>query len=266
MDLKLNADRFTGDEYVKTYDKFRPIPPNEILLQAINYLNKSRASQVLDLGCGTGISTEIWKDFADEVIGVEPSKEMIAVASKKNSESQIKFINGYSNEIPLPSNSVDIIACSQSFHWMEPMSTLKEIDRLLVKNSVLVIYDIIWPASVNLEYEKAYNDLFSNIDRITSKLDHTLAVRWKKDKHLENIIKSHHFNFTKETYFHKAEALSKEKLLGLAMSQGGLEALLKKGFSRKEIGITKFEETIQKMNKIPNEKIIYNYKVIYAVK
>ncbi len=149
---------------------------------------------------------------------------------------------------------------------MEPKSTLNEIDRLLINNGVLVIYDIIWPASVNLEYEKAYNDLFSNINRTTSKLDQIIAVRWKKDKHLENIIKSHHFKFTKETYFHKTEDLSKKKLLGLAMSQGGLEALLKKGFSKKELGITKFEETIQKMNKIPNKKIIYNYKVIYAVK
>jgi ubiquinone/menaquinone biosynthesis C-methylase UbiE len=266
LDLKLNADRFTGDEFVKTYDKFRPTPPKEILLQALNYLNKSKASLVLDLGCGTGISTQVWNDFADKIIGVEPSKEMIAVASKKNSSSQVEFINGYSNEIPLPSNSLDVIACSQSFHWMEPKSTLKEIDRLLVKNGVLVIYDIIWPASVNLEYEKAYNELFINIDKATSKLDQTIAVKWNKGNHLENIVKSNHFKFTKEAYFHKTEDLSKEKLIGLAMSQGGLEALLKKGFSKKELGITKFKKTIQKMGKVPNEKIIYNYKAIYAIK
>ena len=78
--IKLNADRFTGQEYVNTYDKYRPGPPVEIIHQALNYLNKSRAEKVLDLGCGTGISTQIWRDFAKEIIGIDPSSEMIDVA------------------------------------------------------------------------------------------------------------------------------------------------------------------------------------------
>ena len=33
MKLKLNADRFTGEEYVNLYDKYRPNPPIEIIHQ-----------------------------------------------------------------------------------------------------------------------------------------------------------------------------------------------------------------------------------------
>ncbi len=266
MDLRLNADRFTGDQYVRDYDKYRPTPPNDIVLQALNYLNKSKAIRVLDLGCGTGISTEIWKEFADEIIGVEPSKEMLSIASQNNDNAKIKYLNNFSNEVSVPSKSIDIISCSQSFHWMEPESTLKEIHRLLIKDGVLVIYDIIWPSSVNLQYETAYKNLFNNVSIITSKLDQTIAIRWNKKKHLENVLKSSHFKFAKETYFHKAEELSKEKLIGIALSQGGLEALLKRGYSKKEIGIINFEREIQEMDEIPNEKIIYNYRAIYAIK
>ena len=266
MDLKLNADRFTGDQYVRAYNKYRPTPPNDILLQALNYLNKSKANKILDLGCGTGISTKIWKDFADEIIGVEPSKEMLSIAYENNDNEKIKYLNSFSHEVLLPSKSIDIISCSQSFHWMEPESTLKEINRLLIKNGILVIYDIIWPASVNLKYEEAYKSLFNKVNNITSKLDHPISIRWNKEKHLENILKSGQFKFVKETYFHKAENFSKEKLIGIAMSQGGLEALLKKGYSKKELGILHFEKEIQEMSEIPNKKIIYNYRTIYAIK
>lgn len=266
MDLKLNADRFTGDKYVRDYDKYRPTPPNDILLQTLNYLNKPKANRVLDLGCGTGISTVIWNDFANEIIGVEPSKEMLSMAHQNNGNSKIKYLNNFSNEIPLKSKSIDIISCSQSFHWMEPESTLKEIDRLLVKEGVLVIYDIFWPVSVNYKYEAAYKNLFSNVDLITSKLDQKIAIRWNKNNHLENVIKSNYFKFAKETYFHKTEDVSKEKLIGLAKSQGGLEALLKRGLSKKEIGLSKFEKEVQEMNDLTNDKMIYNYKAIYAIK
>ncbi len=266
MDLSLNADRFTGDEYVNIYDTFRPKPPENILQLALNYLNKSKASKVLDLGCGTGISTEVWNEYADKVIGLEPSEEMLAIATDKNKNPKIKYINGYSNEVPLSTNSIDIVACSQSFHWMEPKSTLQEVNRLLIKGGVLVIYDIIWPPSVNYAYENAYNELFENIGEITSQLNQKIAVRWNKNEHLANVKRTNYFKLCKETYFHKLEELTKEKLIGIALSQGGLEALLKRGYSNDDIGLTKFKETVRQLKYNPIEKITYNYRVVYAIK
>ena len=266
MDLSLNADRFTGNEYVNTYDSFRPKPPIDILQQALNYLDKPKALSVLDLGCGTGISTEVWSEYADEIVGIEPSEEMLAIARKKNNKPNVQYINGYSNDIQLPTDSIDIIACSQAFHWMEPIGTLQEVNRLLKTGGVLVIYDIIWPPSVNYAYEKTYNDLFRNIQEITSRLDQNIAVRWDKNDHFRNVQSSKHFKFCKETYFHKSEPLDREKLIGIALSQGGLEALLKRGYSKDDIGLTKFEETVNQMKYQPNQAITYNYRVIYAIK
>ena len=266
MDLSLNADRFTGDQYVNIYDNFRPKPPEIILEQTLNYLNKSRAARVLDLGCGTGISTEVWIKYADEVIGLEPSAEMLAIAAKKRNNPKITYINGYSDKVPLPSESFEIISCSQSFHWMEPSGTLKEIDRLLKKGGVLVIYDVIWPPSLNYEYEKAYNELFKNVAEFSAKLNEKLAVRWNKKEHLANVKNSNYFRFNKETYYHKSEKVESEKLIGIALSQGGLEALFKRGYSQDEMGFTKFEKAVRQLKHIPNESITYNYKVIYAIK
>jgi ubiquinone/menaquinone biosynthesis C-methylase UbiE len=265
MDLNLNAERFTGRNYISTYHQFRPEPPKEIILQALNYLDKSENVTVLDLGCGSGLSTKVWEDNAEKIMAFDPSKEMIDFASERNKSSKIEFKVGYSHDISLPSESVDIISCSQSFHWMEPLGTLKEVKRLLKSGGVFLVYDVIWPPCVNYAYELAYNKLFSTIDRLTEDLDEKIAIRWDKKKHYENIVKSNFFKFVKEAYFHKSETISKDKLLGIAMSQGGLEALLKRGFSKAKIGLDKFEKLIEDLEVSP-DYIIYNYRVTYAIK
>lgn len=266
MNIKLNADRFSGNEYVNLYEKYRPAPPIEILQQTLNYLGKPKAERILDLGCGTGISSKVWEGYADEIIGIEPSNEMIEIAKSKSKNDQIRYLFGYSNDIQLSSNSVDVVSCSQSFHWMEPKNTLKEISRVLKDKGILIIYDVIWPPSVNYEFEKAYGKLFENIRRITEELNEVIAHRWDKKKHFQNVRKDGSFDFLKETYFHKTEKLTKNQFIGIALSQGGLEALIKRGFSKKEIGITKFINSINE-TKLPSYKeMTYNYRVIYAKK
>lgn len=266
MDLKLNADRFTGDEYVNLYHKYRPTPITEMLHQALNYLDRPKAKRVLDVGCGTGISTKVWENLADEIIGLEPSKDMIEIAKRTYHNNHIKFLVGFSNDIPLSSNSVDIVSCSQSFHWMEPKSTLKEINRVLKKNGILMIYDVIWPPSVNYEFEKSYNDLFEKIRKLTKKLKEVIAYTWDKKRHLENVHESNYFKFLKETYFHKTEKLNTDQFIGIALSQGGLEALLKRGFSKDEIGISEFIDKINDLKSAAYNEITYNYRVIYGIK
>lgn len=267
MDLTLNAERFTGKDYVQLYDKYRPSPPIEIIHQALNYLNQPKANRVVDLGCGTGLSTKVWADVATTVIGLEPSQEMIDIAKNKaNPHHNIHYQTGYSNAMPLEDNSIDIVACSQSFHWMEPQSTLKEVDRVLKKNGVLVIYDVMWPPSVNVEFEKAYNELFKTVTQLTQALEEVISHRWPKDAHFTNVQNSTYFDFSKETFFHKTDRLTKEQFMGIALSQGGLEALLKRGYSEKEVGITKFKEKIATVVMPDFKEITYNYQVIFGVK
>lgn len=266
MDLKLNANRFTGKAYVSLYHRYRPEPPKEILLQCLNYLGVSKADLILDLGCGTGISTRILAEHSNKVIGLEPSNEMLSIAREETRESNISYKQGYANKIEIEANSVDIVTCSQSFHWMEPTSTLKEIDRVLKDNGVLLIYDVIWPPSVNYEYEQAYCQLFERINKLTQELNEQIAYKWDKNKHLSSIKESNFFNYVKETYYHKSESFNPEKFIGIALSQGGLEALLKRGFNEEEIGVTKFKETVASADKIINESMIYNYRVIFGVR
>lgn len=266
MDLSRNAERFTGKEYLEIYHKFRPDPPTEIIHQSLNYVDSETPGLVIDLGCGTGISTRIWSDYASLIIGVEPSKEMISLAEKKSGCENISYKNSFANHTGLYTASADIVTCSQSFHWMEPKSTLQEIDRILKPGGVLVIYDVIWPPSVNYLYEAAYRELFRKVDQLTEGIDETIAYRWNRSEHFSNIKNYGHFKFYKESYYHKSQPLDKSQFIGLALSQGGLEVLFKRGFTEKEVGFEKFLDQINSVKSVPFSKMCYHYKVIYAIK
>ncbi|KAA3622977.1 MAG: methyltransferase domain-containing protein, partial [Bacteroidetes bacterium] len=200
------------------------------------------------------------------IIGVEPSEAMLSVARAETNERHISYLQAFSDKISLASASADIITCSQSFHWMEPKSTLKEIDRILKPDGVLLIYDVIWPPSVSYEYEQAYRELFSKVNEITKALPEPIAHRWSKAGHLQNVEQSNYFDYVKESYFHKSETFYKETFLGIALSQGGLEALLKRGFSEEEIGVTRFKGKIESLSREEDDILTYNYRVILGVR
>lgn len=78
--LQLNSDRFLG--FANIYDNARPKSPEKVKEILLGYLGKG-PSVVVDLGCGTGLSTIIWNDISNKVIGVEPSNDMIKLAREK---------------------------------------------------------------------------------------------------------------------------------------------------------------------------------------
>lgn len=225
-----NIERFSGFEDV--YDQYRPTAPSLVVDILSNYLQK-KPGLVVDVGCGTGLSSFIWRDRADRIIGVEPNQDMLNKARYKLSlttqADHLSFEQGYSNQLSLDSNSTDIVTCSQSFHWMEPKSTLKEIARVLVPGGIFAAYDCDWPPTVNWQLEREYINLLAISERIIAEQANPEQVARKRDKdnHLQQIEQSGHFRFTKEIVFHHIEPCSAERYVGILLSQGGIQAALK---------------------------------------
>ncbi len=266
MDLTLNAKRFSGKEYTQMYHDFRPDPPITIIQQSLNYLNQAKAELVIDMGSGTGLSTGIWTDFTEKIIGIEPGEDMIRLADQNNKSTKINYRQAYAHDTGLEEGIVDIISCSQSFHWMEPKTTLVEVSRLLKPGGVLVIFDVVWPPEVNSFYEQAYNDLFNRVEELTAEIDKPMAHKWNKDNHFPNVQSSGLFQFTKESYYHKIEVFNKERFINLALSQGGIQALLRRGYSEEETGWAKFKNIIESLDPPISKTMTFNYRVIYGVK
>jgi hypothetical protein len=112
----------------------------------------------------------------------------------------------------------------------------------------------------------AYCQLFQQVDKLTLSLGEKVAHLWDKKRHLQNVAQSNYFDYVKESYYHKTEAFDKKKFIGIALSQGGLEALLKRGYDEDDIGITKFKELVESKSLEKGEILTYNYRVIFGVK
>lgn len=220
-----NSERFSG--FADIYDAARPampLFPVEVITRYLGY----KPETVVDLGCGSGLSTVVWEGRCAEAIGIEPNDDMLKAAEKRRTSS-ISFKKGYSHETGLQSDSVDAVVCSQSFHWMEPVSTLNEVSKILKTSGVFAAVDCDWPPVLGWRAEKAYIELSEKVEQI-ERSNETLRdrfIKFDKEKHLENIIKSGHFRFAREIVFSNREKCTPRRFIGLALSQGSLQSILK---------------------------------------
>lgn len=221
-----NADRFSG--FADIYESARPKVPKYPIDIICRYLGKA-PQLVVDMGCGTGLSSEIWQEVSDKIIGIEPNDEMRGIAEKK-ATSKMSFIKAFSDSTGLDDLCADAVVCSQSFHWMEPTSTLKEINRILKGGGVFAAIDCDWPPAAKWEAEKAYMRLYDKVKDIESEVPEVRDsfIRYSKDKHLENIISSGYFTYAREILFSNTEECTKERFCNIILSQGSTQTILKK--------------------------------------
>ena len=220
MDVSKNAERFMG--YADVYHMARPRGPRFVVDCLINYLGYFPQT-VVDLGCGTGLSTRLWGTAAAEVIGVEPSPDMIAYAQEHRVPKQnIRFVNAFAHETGLAPECADLVTCSQSFHWMEPEETLQEVNRILKPGGIFATYDCDWPPVCDRRAEEAYNDLQRRIQELASATkDYADSfLRWEKSEHLSRIQESGFFGYTREIVFSNTEECDTRRFINLALSQG----------------------------------------------
>ena len=260
---EINADRFMG--FADVYDNARPSLPVHFMELIRLYLGRDIGT-VVDLGCGTGLSTAAWKGNCGKVIGIEPSSDMLAVAREKSGEG-VEFRQGYSHATGLPDGCADAVVCSQSFHWMEPVSTLKEADRILAPGGVFATVDCDWPAVCGTEPESAYEELFEKVKRLELELPDVSSTfsRWEKSGHLANIRNSGHFRYVRELVFANAEPCTTQRFIGLAQSQGGLQTLLKLHPELIESDWKRFQERISECFGEPRS-VEFCYRVRLGVK
>lgn len=237
-----NVQRFSG--FASTYDDHRPQPPR-VLCDILAQLAQSpRPQLVVDLGCGTGLSTRVWADRAEAVIGVDPSQDMLAQARRQTCAANITYQAGLSHATGLGPARADIVTCSQALHWMEPQATFEEVARVLRPGGVFAAIDCDWPpATACWQADQAFEDLMQRVSRIEKQRNLSDGLkRWPKEGHLARIQASGCFRFAREIAVHSVQTGTADRYVGLALSQGGVQTVLKAGIPETEIGLDLFRE------------------------
>ena len=71
--------------------------------------------RVLDVGCGTGIASQLFLDRGCEVVGVEPDERMAAVARRRGVSVVVAPFETFSP----PAEPFDVVASAQAWHWVD---------------------------------------------------------------------------------------------------------------------------------------------------
>ncbi len=108
------------------YERFRPGPP----VGAVDWILGDSDGRVVDLGAGTGALTRLLVGRCEEVIAVEPDVRMRSVLEAEVPEALA--LEGRGESIPVEDGTVDAVLASSSWHWMDPVPTLREVGRVLV--------------------------------------------------------------------------------------------------------------------------------------
>ena len=121
------------DGLASTYDRYRPGYPEAIIDVLVRDL--SADATVVDVGCGTGISTRAIAPrlgVAARVIGIDPGADMIEKAMAYCAGcTNVRFVRAPAEATTLPDASVDLVLAAQAFHWFDHPKALAEFHRIL---------------------------------------------------------------------------------------------------------------------------------------
>jgi len=107
------------------YDRLRPGPSPE----ALDWLLPHGATDVLEIGAGTGVLTRLLVERVAHVTAVEPDGRMRAVLAA--SEAGVDILEGRAEEIPAASSSLDVVIAASAWHWVDEERAVPEVARVL---------------------------------------------------------------------------------------------------------------------------------------
>lgn len=241
MDFTANIERFTG--FADHYDRYRPSPPEALAGLLGQFLRREHPKLVVDLGCGSGLSTRYWSGRAHGVVGVDPTEAMLAQARSVEA-SGVEYRKGFSHATGLEDACADMVTCSQSLHWMDPQPTFEEAARILRPGGVFAAYDYDWPpVTAEPEVDALYRECMEHSRKLEKAAGVSSEVRqWGKSGHLARMQESGCFRFVRECALHHTDEGNAERVVGLLLSQGHVQTLLKAGYAETDLKIDQLRE------------------------
>jgi SAM-dependent methyltransferase len=218
----IDRSGYLGEGFADVYDRYRPAPPTTVLDVLAFVAGVDRPGLVVDLGCGTGLSTRAWADRAEGVVGVEANPRMLEQARGATRQPNVDYVEAYAADTGLRAGKADLATAWQAFHWMEPQPVLAEAARLLRDGGVFAACDYDVPPVVEPEVDSAFGALFDARREARERLGlRAGASSWPKAEHLEQIRASGLFRYAREVVAHGWWETDAERMIGLAESIGG---------------------------------------------
>jgi ArsR family transcriptional regulator len=129
------------------WDEMRALDlPSAAIEATLLALLPPRLGRVVDIGTGTGKLLEVMAPRAESLLGLDASREMLALARARLGErglsnASVRLADMY--RLPLPDAGFDLATLQMVLHYAEdPAAALAEAARVLRPNGLLVVVDL----------------------------------------------------------------------------------------------------------------------------
>jgi SAM-dependent methyltransferase len=119
-----NADR---------YDRARPTYPADLVDRIIA---ASPGRDVLDVGCGTGISARLFQAAGCRVLGVDPDPRMAELARQGGTEAEVAKFEDWDPG----GRTFDAVIAAQAWHWVDPVAGAAKAAAVLRPGGRLAVF------------------------------------------------------------------------------------------------------------------------------
>jgi len=130
------VNSFVGGVVAKRYAQARPGLHHHVVALLAERL--PRPDRVIDVGCGTGLSTEPVTSFARVVVGVDVSEEMLRARVRGG---RAHYVGARAEQLPFREGTFELATIASAVHWFGP-EAVGEIGRVLKPSAWLVVYDV----------------------------------------------------------------------------------------------------------------------------
>ena len=135
---------YESSQIALEYIKYRPSYQQNLPQRIMKYLDHQEGTGKLDLmvdvGCGSGQSSNIFQPYFKTIIGIDTSQEQLKHAFLQNRFDNIRFVQGNAENLPVDDGSVDLLASGIAAHWFDLPKFFDEAKRVLTKRGCLAIF------------------------------------------------------------------------------------------------------------------------------
>ena len=231
---RLGAAAYRRADFAADYDRYRPHPPTALLELLPALAGVDRPRLVVDLGSGTGLSTRIWADAADEVVGIELNDAMREFAEAATETPNVRYVDASAYDTGLAEECADLVTAAQSLQWMKLDRVVPEIGRILRPGGVFCAYNYFRSQLWSWDASDAFEHLQRRKHELVREDGHPLPGFPDAAAELEA---AGVFRHVRELVLHSVEQCSGERMLGFAVSEGSTRMLLEQGVTEQEIGL-----------------------------
>jgi ubiquinone/menaquinone biosynthesis C-methylase UbiE len=180
-----------------------------------------KLDKVLDVACGTGLSTKALLPIANHVYGTDLSAEMLNVAYDKD---KINYTIAPAEQQPFENNEFDLITVSSGVHWFNIDAFLVEANRLLKINGWLVIYENFFSGEMN-----ELDDFKIWVNEVYYKQSFPSPPRNKNYDWSQVNLQSKNFTIQIPENFKNQVSFTRKQLVNYFMSQSNIIAAVESG-------------------------------------